>query len=394
MKKRVLFLIEDGSFSFDNRVIRETSALMEDGWDVTVICAKNANDPFYRREDEHLRIYFYPKPEAVSLLGHLFEHTISILAVTFLSWLVFLRHGFSVIHACNPMDILWIPSLPFKIFGVRYIFDHHDLSPELYLSRGDGNEKSFFFRILSWLEKMSFRFADVVISTNESYKKVALDRGEKHAEEVFVVRNGPNLEKFKSVPPRTDLKDEGDVLVGYLGNMNPQDGVDYLVRAAEEIVIKRGLKHMKFVCVGGGSYQATLAAMSVDMGLAEAVTFTGRIPDDEMLATLCACDICVQPDPHNPLNDKSTMNKVMEYMALEKPVVAFELTETLVSCGEAALYAKSNSEIDLADKILQIAENPEVRLHMGRQGRKRVVEKLAWFYSVPKLLAAYERAAT
>jgi glycosyltransferase involved in cell wall biosynthesis len=392
MKKKALFLIEDGSFTFDNRVIREANALIGVGWDVTVICPKNRKDPIYRRDGDHLRIYFYPKHEACSALGHILEHGTSILAVTILSWFVFLRHGFRVIHACNPMDILWIPSMPFKLFGVRYIFDHHDLSPELYLCRGEGSDKSLFFRILSWLEKMSFRFANVVISTNESYKKIALDRGGKQADEVFVVRNGPDLEKFRAVPPRTDLKHEGDILVGYLGNMNPQDGVDYLLRAAEEIVTKRGLKNMRFVFVGGGSYQATLAKMSVVMGLEECVTFTGRLPDDGMLSTLSACDICVQPDPRNPLNDKSTMNKVMEYMALAKPVVAFDLTETRVSCGEAALYAEPNSEVDLASKILDIAGNSELRDRMGQEGRKKVEDELAWSYSVPKLLAAYERA--
>jgi glycosyltransferase involved in cell wall biosynthesis len=393
MKKKALFLIEDMSFTFDNRVIRETSALIEDGWDITVICPKDPKDPFYRRDSKNLRVYFYPKHDACSAIGHVLEHGITILAVTVLSWFVYIRHGFRVIHACNPMDIFWIPSLPFKMFGVRYIFDHHDLSPELYLCRGEGSDKSFFYRALSWLEKMSFRHANVVISTNESYKKIALERGGKQDNEVFVVRNGPNLEKFRPVPPRDDLKEEGDILVGYLGNMNPQDGVDYLLQAAEEIVVKRGLKHIKFVFVGRGSYQSTLSRMSIDMGLGNQAVFTGRLPDGEMLSTLCACDICVQPDPFNPLNDKSTMNKVMEYMALEKPVVAFDLTETRVSCGEAALYAETNSVTDLAEKIIELAEDQELRLEMGQQGRKRVEEKLAWPYSVPKLLAAYERAA-
>lgn len=394
MKKNALYLIEDGSYTFDNRVIRETRALIQDGWDVTVICPKGPKDPFYRKEGEHLRVYFYPKPEAISVRGHIFEHGVSILAMSILAWFIFIRHGFHIIHACNPMDILWIPSLPFKIFGVRYIFDHHDLSPELYLCRGEGDENSLFFRTLFWLEQMSFRFANVVISTNESYKKIAIDRGRKQADDVFVVRNGPDLEKFKPVPPRTDLKGEGEILVGYLGNMNPQDGVDYLLRAAEDIVKRRGSRNIKFVLVGGGSHQAALVKMSIDMGLADCVTFTGRVPDDVMLSTLCACDICVQPDPRNPLNDKSTMNKVMEYMALEKPVIAFDLTETRVSCGEAALYAEPNSEADLADKILEVAANPTLRSHMGLLGRKRVEEKLAWPYSVPNLLAAYKRAAS
>lgn len=393
MQKKVLLIIEDGSFTFDNRVIREATALVDNGWDVTVICAKNKKDPFYSRYNQHLRCYFYPKQEAQSAFGHILEHGVSILAVTLLAWFVFLRHGFRVIHAANPMDILWIPSLPFKIFGVRYIFDHHDLSPELYLSRGEGGEKSLFFHVLTWLEKMSFKFANVVISTNESYKKVAIERGGKQLKDVFVVRNGPNLEKFKSVPPRKDLKNEGDILVGYLGNMNPQDGVDYLLRAAEEIIVNREIKNIRFVFVGGGSYQTTLVKIGEELGLSALVTFTGRIPDDQMLSTLCACDICVQPDPLNPLNDKSTMNKVMEYMALEKPVIAFDLVETRVSCGDAAVYAKPNSIIDLANTIIELSDNPQLRLAMGQRGRKRVEEALAWSFSVHNLLAAYDQVS-
>lgn len=392
-KKKVLFLIEDGSFTFDNRVIHETNALLDDGWDITVICPKDRSDPYYRKQSESLRIYYYPKQNARSALGHVAEHSITILAVSVLSWFVYLRHGFRIIHACNPMDIFWIPSIPFKLFGVRYVFDHHDLCPELYLSRGEGDEKSVFFRLLTWLERKSFRFSDVVIATNESYKEIALDRGGKQESDVFVVRNGPNLEKFRPVSPRDGLKSDGEVLVGYLGNMNPQDGVDYLLRAAAELVKKRGIDNVQFVFVGGGSYQETLEKMSVEMGLAPWVSFTGRIDDDDMLATLSACDVCVQPDPSNPLNDKSTMNKVMEYMALTKPVVAFDLTETRVSCGDAAMYAEPNSEVDLADKILQLAEDADLRARLGSLGQRRVEEQLAWRYSVPMLLAAYAQAS-
>ncbi|MHC4625794.1 MAG: glycosyltransferase family 4 protein [Planctomycetota bacterium] len=391
-KKRVLFLVEDISFTFDNRVIRETQALIEEGWDVTVVCPKDPRDPFYRRVSDRLRVYFYPKKDTCSALGHILEHSITILSTFVLAFYAVIRYRCRVIHGCNPMDIFWIPSLPYKLFGVRYIFDHHDLSPELYLCRGEGSDKSLFYRILLWLEKMSFKSANVVISTNESYKRIAIERGGKKSADVFVVRNGPDLDKFRPVPARTGLKNEGEILVGYLGNMNPQDGADYLLRAAKEIVICGKLEHIKFVFVGRGSYQATLAKQSIEMGLKDNVVFTGRLPDDEMLGVMCACDICVQPDPWSPLNDKSTMNKIMEYMALEKPVIAFDLKETRVSCGDAAIYATPNSETDLAEKIVSLAGKPEVRREMGKRGRARVEKELAWRYSVPELLAAYEQA--
>jgi len=390
-KKSILLFIEDVSFTLDNRMQRISGTLVRDGWDVTVISPRFRGDPGCRVLGEHLRAYFYPKPNARGALGHLVEHAISIgLGFLYSLW-SFLRHGFSLFYACNPMDIFWLVALPYKALGCRFIFDQHDLCPELLLSRERGVEKMFFYRALLFLERMSYRMAVVVISTNESYKRVAIERGGKRPEDVYVVRNGPDLKKFKIVEPEAGVKKDGEVLVGYLGTMNIQDGVDYLLRAAQ-IIKAKDEKCIRFLLVGGGANQAYLMRLSDEMGLGGMVRFTGRLPDDEMLAALSAMDICVQPDPMNPLNDKSTMNKVMEYMALGKPVLAFDLTETRVSCGEAAVYAKPNEVEDLADQIIQLARDPLKRERMGRLGRKRVEQQLAWEYSEPKLLEACARA--
>lgn len=390
--RRVLIFIEDGSFTFDNRVIREADGLVANGWDVTVISPKYPNDPFVKRYGPSLRGYFYPKPTAESALGHIFEHSLSLLFGSVLTLWVAIRHGFKVFHACNPLDILWLIAAPYKLFGKKFIFDQHDLCPELYLSRGEGDERSLFYRALMFLERQSYKSADAVIATNESYKRIAVDRGGKAADDVFVVRNGPDLEKFRRVPPRAGLKKEGELLVGYLGNMNRQDGVDMLLHVANYICREQGRDDIRFVFIGGGSSQAELSAQAKAMSLDNEVTFTGRIPDDEMLSVLSACDICVQPDPLNPLNDKSTMNKVMEYMALEIPVVAFDLTETRVSCGEAASYAKPNEVADFANRITALADSREKRMKMGVLGKERIEKQLAWQYSVPHLVAAYDRA--
>jgi len=392
MKKKTLIFIEDGSFTYDNRVIREADALLEAGWEVTVISPKYPKDHFYKKYNDKLRAYYYPKPNAKGNLWHGVEHSVSLLFGSLLTFWVFIRNGFSVFQACNPMDICWIIALPYKIIGRKFIFDHHDLCPELYLSREGGSDSDLPYKLLKFLEKKSYQFSDAVIATNESYKEIAIERGGKVPEEVFVVRNGPDLNKFRKVPPRNGLKMDGEILVGYLGNMNIQDGVDYLLLAAEGIRNKNGRKDIKFVLIGGGSHRFVLMEMAKKMGLDESVTFTGRVPDDEMLATLSACDICVQPDPNNPLNDKSTMNKVMEYMALEKPVVAFSLKETQVSCGNAALYATPNKIEEFAERILFLADNPAIREEMGKIGRERVETKLSWPYSVPHLLAAYDHA--
>ena len=393
MKKKVLIFIEDGSFTYDNRVIREAQALIDDDWDVTVISPKYPDDPLYLKMGKNLRSYHYPKPHANSILGHFKEFFVSLLLGSLLTFWVFLRHGFSVFHACNPMDILWIIVLPYKLIGKKFIFDHHDLVPELIMSRSKYDATSFFIKVFLFFEKCSYKFANAVIATNGSYKETAVQRGGKRSEDVFIVRNGPDLEKFKIVPDRSELKKEGEFLVGYLGNMNPQDGADYLLRAAEYIIREKGLNNFKFIFVGGGTSQPALAAEARKLQLQNNVLFTGRIPDDKMLTHLRACDICVQPDPYNPLNDKSTMNKIMEYMALGKPVVAFDLKETVVSGGNVALYAKSNDYVDLAEKIVFLSENPEDRALRARLGRERIEEMLSWEYSIPHLLAAYNHVS-
>ena len=392
MKRKALIFIEDGSFTFDHRVISETKALVAAGWEVTVISQKYRCDPFYREMSSQLRAYYYPKPTAESIFGHLVEHGISLFCGTVLTLWVAIRHGFSVFHACNPMDILWLIALPYKVLGKKFIYDQHDLCPELWLSRNGHRPSGLIYRALCVLEAASYKHADIVISTNETYKSMAITRGRKSAQDVFVVRNGPDLAKFRPIHIQKDPSKNGHVLVGYLGNMNRQDGVEGLLDAASQIVHTHGRSDVSFLVVGGGADCQHLLEKRDRMGLQEWVTFAGRIPDDEMITRLCACDVCVQPDPLNALNDKSTMNKAMEYMALEKPVVAFDLKETRVSCGDAALYAAPNDVSDLARKILCLADDPTLRSVLGKRGRRRVQQVFSWSHSVPNLLAAYEQA--
>ncbi len=392
MKRKTLIFIEDNTFSHDNRVIREATALVEAGWDVTVVCPRYPGDPFYRRVNDSLRVYFFPKPNAVGAVGHIAEHAITLILGSILVLWAQLRHGFQILHACNPMDTLWLLAVPYRLFGKRFIYDQHDLCPELYLSREGTDREGLIFRTLLWLERKSYQTAAAVISTNETYKSFAIRRGGRDPGSVFIVRNGPDLNKFHPVEPRNDLKKNGEILVGYLGNINLQDGVDHLLTAAKQIVLDRDRKDIRFVLVGGGAYQPELVKLSKRMGLTDCVTFTGRLPDHQMLETLCACDICVQPDPYNPLNDASTMNKVMEYMALGKPVIAYDLKETRFSCGDAAIYADPHDPDDLGRKILELADDAGLRSRMASMGRERVEKVLAWPLSVPHLIAAYEHA--
>jgi glycosyltransferase involved in cell wall biosynthesis len=338
-----------------------------------------------------VHIYRYPTPkERGGLIGYLSEYISAIIWQTLYTWWIYLRRGFQVIQGCNPPDDIFLVALPFKLFGVKYIFDHHDSAPDLYLAKY-GHE-DFLFKVQVWLEKLTYRFSDVVIATNSSYRDLALNRGGKHQDDVFIVRNGPNLDNFKAVPSCQDLKYGKRFLVGYVGNMDTQDGLDILLDVALEIK-NLGRTDIHFTCVGGGPALGLLRELVSKNGLSDMVNFTGRVPDSQLLEILSTADVCVNPDRPCQMNNISTMIKIMEYMALGKPIVQFDMKEGRFSAQESSLYADNNSQVaDFAAKILWLLDNPDVRHRMGQFGRSRVVQQLAWEFSVPYLLDAYERA--
>jgi len=281
-------------------------------------------------------------------------------------------------------------ALPFKILGVKYIFDHHDANPELYVSKY--GKKGMLHKILVWLEKLTYRFSDVVIVTNASYKDLAVTRGGIAEERVFIVRNGPKPESFKAVSPNPERKHGKSFLVGYVGYMSIQDGLDILLDVAEHIK-NSGRSDVFFTCVGGGTELKKLKRTVEERNLLDTVHFTGRVSDGELLEILSTADLCVNPDRPSEMNDISTMIKIMEYMALSKPIVQFDSKEGRFSAREASLYAsKNNGVADFAAKITWLLDRPEERKKMGEFGRKRIEEQLAWGYSVPNLLAAYQKA--
>lgn len=387
-RRRVLILIEDGSFLLDNRVQRETKTLVRNGWEVNVICPRYPGEGDVEQVGE-VRVFRYDK---WNRMGHFGEYGSSLFKGFFLAWKVHLRCGFDVIHGCNPPDLWFLVAGVFKFFfGVRFVFDQHDVCPELLLTRFHTKPGGWGHRIMLMLEKLSFTMADAAIVTNESYRKVAIRRGGMPFHRVEVVRNGPDLRKFQPRRPDPALKSPDCTLVGYIGNMNPQDGVDHLLMAARILVHEWKKKHLRFVLIGEGDSFPGLREKTREWDLSNLVSFTGRIPDDDMIRVLSSCDICVQPDPLNPLNDISTMNKAMEYMALEKPVVAYDLLETRFSCGECALYASPNHPEDLAEKILLLSRNPELREEMGKKGRKRIEEVLAWPHQEQNLIEIYSK---
>jgi glycosyltransferase involved in cell wall biosynthesis len=391
-KKKILIVVENLPVPFDGRVWKEACSLHENGYEVTVLCPKGKGYSKGYELLEGVHVYRHPMSrEGNSAAGYLFEYGSALLWEFFYAWWIFLRRGFQVMQGCNPPDNIFLVALPFKLFGVKYIFDHHDANPELYLSKYE--KEGFFYKAQVWLEKMTFRFSDVAMSTNESYKELAVKRGGLAREDVFVVRNGPDLETFKPVPPKAELKYGKPYLVGYVGNMSIQEGLDILLEVAERIK-NQGRRDVHFTCVGGGPGLPGLREMVKDKKLDDIVNFTGRIPDEQLLDILSTADVCVNPDKPCEMNDISTMIKIMEYMALSKPIVQFDLKEGRVSAGKASLYSSNNHDqvTDFAAKLLWLLDHPEERKEMGEFGYRRVQKELAWDYSVANLLAAYQRA--
>ena len=391
VKKKVLIIVENLPVPFDSRVWKEACALRDAGYQVTVLCPRGKG---YMQNYELLdgvHIYRHPMPkEGNTPAGYLWEYGWALFWEFLYTWWIFLARGFHVIQGCNPPDNIFLVALPFKLFGVKYIFDHHDANPELYYSKYE--RKDFFYNTQVWLEKLTYRVSDVVMATNESYRALAISRGGLDPQDAFVVRNGPDLATFKLVPPQPALKYGKPYLVGYVGTMSIQEGLDILIDVALRMKTQ-GRRDVHFTCVGGGPGLAGLRQMVKDKNLEDTVNFTGRVSDKELLEVLSTADVCVNPDKPCEMNDISTMIKIMEYMALGKPIVQFNLKEGRFSAGDASLYSDNHDLVtDFANKILWLLEHPEERQRMGEFGRERVEQQLAWEYSVGNLLAAYDRA--
>ena len=390
-QRKVLFIVENLPSPFDRRVWQEATTLQQNGYQVCIICPTGKG---YEKKYEYIdqiHIYRHSLPfEADGALGYAVEYSSALFWEFYLSFKVLFKHGFDVIHACNPPDLIFVVGGFFKLFfGKKFLFDHHDINPELYEAKF--GRRDIFYKLMVLCERLTFKTASVSIATNESYKKIAIERGGMAPDRVHVVRSGPKLDRLKIIDPVPELKCGRSYLVGYVGVMGKQEGLDYLLRAARHIIVEKGRQDVQFGLVGGGTELDEMKRYAEELGIAEYVTFTGRVPDQQLLEMLNTADVCVNPDVANEMNDKSTMNKIMEYMALGKPIVQFDLTEGRFSAQDSSLYAKENDEVDMAEKILQLLDNPELRKTMGEFGRERVVNELEWEYEVPKLLAAYDQ---
>ncbi|MFD0811348.1 glycosyltransferase family 4 protein [Amycolatopsis umgeniensis] len=387
---KALILVENLSVPFDRRVWQECQTLTGAGWEVHVICPQGTKrDTEAEVTIDGVHILRYPLKAATGgPAGYVQEYGSALWHTLRLARKV---GRVDVVHACNPPDMLFLVALYLKRQGAKFIFDQHDLCPELYLSRFNRGE-DFLYRAVCALERRTYKTADVVIATNESYKDVAVKRGGKSPEDVFVVRSAPVVERFHQVSAEPELKKGKPHLLAYLGVMGPQDGVDYALRALASLRDEVGRTDWHAVFIGSGDAFDAMVALSKELKLDDQVEFTGRISDEDLLRYLSSADVCLSPDPLNPLNNVSTMNKIMEYMAMSRPIVSFELREARVSAGEAALYAPANDEPEFAKLIAHLLDSPEQRAEMGELGRARVAGPLSWENSQKALLAAYAAA--
>jgi glycosyltransferase involved in cell wall biosynthesis len=387
--RRVLIIVENLPCPFDRRVWQVARALTAAGYAVSIICPKAPafEKSFEQIDGIDIHRHSLPK-EADGALGYALEYSWALMMEFRLSVKILFGRGFDVIHACNPPDTIFIIGAFYKLFGKKFVFDHHDINPELYEAKF--GKRGFGHKLLLALERMTFKTADMVISTNDSFRTIAIERGGKDPRDVFVVRSGPDLTRIKPVPPNPALKKGRRYLVGYIGIMGKQEGIDLLLQAVQLIVYHLKRTDIHFGLVGGGTELAAMKELAKELGVDDYVTFTGRALDPQLLEMINTADICVNPDRVNDMNDRSTMNKVMEYMALGKPVVQFDLKEGRVSAADASLYARANDVADLVQKMISLLADEELCKSMGALGRARVEQVLSWQHEAPRLVAAYE----
>jgi len=384
--KHILIIVENLPLPFDRRVWQEANTLKEHGAEVSIICPQMQE---YTKKYEVINgIHIYRHPlniEASGALGYLAEYSVALFWETVLAWKIFFRKKFHVIQGCNPPDLIFLVALPFKLFGVKYLFDHHDVNPELYEAKF--NNKGIFYKIMLLLEKLTFKTASHSIATNESYKEIALTRGKMKETRVTVIRSGPKPERLIIGSGNVKYKKGKKYLIGYLGVIGEQEGIDLLLEAFKILLQKRN--DVQLAIVGGGTSLNSLIALSKEMHLENDVDFYGRVPDELLLDVLNTADVCVNPDKPTAMNNLSTMNKIMEYMALKKPIVQFDLKEGKFSAQKASLYAKDVE--DFALKLDMLLDDETLRKEMGEYGYNRILHELSWDYESGKLVELYSK---
>ncbi len=390
---RVLILVQNLSVPFDRRVWLECQSLIAAGFQVTVVCPKAPGDPTYYRLRGVDLFKYRPYAPGTSSFSFVLEYLHSFIMTLVLSLRASFRGRFDIVQSCNPPDLFWPIGILFRVLhGSSFVFDHHDLCPELFQSRfPDGSR--MVYKGLRFMERCTARAADHVIATNDSYRRIVLERDGVSPASVTVVRTGPDLASLRRTSTQPSIRRTKPHVGVYLGVMGPQDGVHLVLEMADYVVHQLERHDIGFTLIGSGDCYDELVTLSHSLGLNDYVTFTGRIPDADVAAILSNADVGISPDPKNPLNDVSTMNKTMEYMTFELPVVAFDLRETRISASDAAVYATPNDVEELARLLVELIDDEPRRHSMGRAGRARIEQELAWEHQAPHYVGMYQKLA-
>jgi glycosyltransferase involved in cell wall biosynthesis len=392
-KKHILFIVENNPAPPDARVWAEARAAKEFGYDVSIISPYDNLVKDNRPIIDDIGIYRHPRPaERSGRWGLVLEYINAAFWEFLLSVKIFFVHRFHVIHGANPPDHIFLISLPFKLLGVKFVFDHHDLTPENYAVKFA--KRGLVFRLLLLMERLTFRTADLVISTNESYAKIAQQRGGKKKDGIIVVRNGPDLSRNRHVALNPNLKEGFNYLIGYVGVIGQQEGIENLLAVVDYLVHERKRTDIKFIVVGRGPHLENVRSQSEAMGISQYICFTGYIPREQLYEVLATSDLCVNPEFGNEFTDKSTMIKIMEYMAFGKPVVQFYTSEGEITAAGAAAYVKDNDIVNFAEAIMELLADPVRRQKMGAIGRNRIEKTLSWAQQKKNLEVAYKRVLT
>jgi len=387
-----VIIVENLPVPFDRRVWQEAQALRDAGWQVSVICPKSTKYPLKREVIGGISVYRHALPlETRGKLGFFIEYLSALFHECRLLAKIALGPGFDVIQICNPPDVLFLNALPYKLFGKRVVFDLHDLGPELLEAKF--GRRPLLDRLLRVAEKLTIRTADLVVCANDTYRKIAIERGGKAAEHVVAVYSVPRQGFIRRVEPDDALRRGARIVIGYMGIIADQDGVDHFIEMMNWLVNGLGRKDVRAVVVGDGPARPSISDLADRLGLSDVVTFTGYLSGDELMAALSTFDIGVIPDPVNPYNDKISMNKVFEYSALGVPSVAYPLSETRRLLGSTARDADEATPRGLARACLTLIDDDAARLACGREAKALSDEQFNWTRESEKYVAAYARLA-
>ena len=382
-------LLENAGIPEDHRVVREAKALMELGCEITIICPTVGRQPWYESVGG-IHVYRFPNSFSPSgLLGYVWEYGYSLTMFSLLACWVCLRRGFDVVHVHTPPDLTALVAIAFQVIGKRFVFDHHDLSPELYLARRGDETPNFLYRLLRFFERIACRRADRLIATNQTQQQVQIARAGAQPAHCYIVRNGPDEAFLRNTPDPIAFALAEKIILGYVGIIGVQDGVDYMVRMVQDLKHRHQRTDFLAVIIGHGPALSDLKQLSKELDVENLIRFTGRVPFEEVPRHIAGFDICLTPDPSNPYNDSCTTIKTMEYMAMRKPTVCFRTKENEVTAGPAALYADDNDIVQFTDLVVQLMDHPEQRSRMGQLARKRVEESLTWDRQAGQLQRLY-----